>query len=174
MVKDCMKAYLEKYFDCYREFMGTYPTVPYDEEEESSLWYGEVDEEDYIQWVYREKDAQTDFSEFECESDLTLPVAVKEFYNSFYFLQLQGFYNGESVSFDSLGDRRDILRDLRDCIFEMRGKKYLHMGTYSNMDLALCMEIENGAIVWVDYDSENVQRLVDSLEEFLNKLTPMK
>lgn len=31
--------------------------------------------------------------------DLVLPDAVKEFYNSYYFLQLQGFYNGDGGNF---------------------------------------------------------------------------
>ena len=174
MIKECLKTYLDKYFECYKNYMGTYPTVPYDEDEKSSLWYGEVDEEDYIQWMYKEKDRQTKFSELEDELDLVLPDAAKEFYNSYYFLQLQGFYNGENVSFDSISDCRDILQDLRNCIFEMKEKKYLHMGIYSNMDLALCMEIDTGAIVWVDYDCKNVEKIADSLEEFLNKMTPMK
>lgn len=42
------------------------------------------------------------------------------------------------------------------------------------MDFALCMEIDTGAIVWVDYDCKNVEKLADSLEEFLNRMTPMK
>lgn len=153
---------------------GTYPAVPYDEEEKSSLWYGEPDEEEYIQWMYKEKDKQTDFSDLENEPELALPDAAKEFYNSYYFLQLQGFYHGESVNFDPISDSRDILRDLRTCIFEINGKKYLHMGIYSNMDLVLCMETGTGAIVQADYDSKNVEKLADSLEEFLDQMTPVR
>ena len=174
MIKECLKTYLDKYFACYKNYRGTYPAVPYDEEEKSSLWYGEPDEEEYIQWMYKEKDKQTDFSDLENEPELALPDAAKEFYNSYYFLQLQGFYHGESVNFDPISDSRDILRDLRTCIFEINGKKYLHMGIYSNMDLALCMETDTGAIVQADYDSKNVEKLADSLEEFLDQMTPVR
>lgn len=59
---------------------------------------GEVDEEDYIQWMYKEKEEQINFSELEKELNLVFPDAVKEFYNSYYFLELQGFYNGENIT----------------------------------------------------------------------------
>lgn len=86
MIKECLKTYLDKYFACYKTYRGTYPAVPYDEEEKSSLWYGEPDEEEYIQWMYKEKDKQTDFSDLEDELELALPDTAKEFYNSYYFL----------------------------------------------------------------------------------------
>lgn len=48
------------------------------------------------------------------------------------------------------------------------------MGIYSNRDLALCMEIDTGAIVQADYDSKTVEKLADSLEEFLDQMTPVR
>lgn len=174
MIKESLKAYLDKYFESYKNYMGTYPAVPYDEDEKSSLWFGKVDDEEYIQWMYKEKEEQTSFLELEDEFDLILPDAVREFYNSYYFLQLQGFYNGESVMLDNISDDRDILQDLKTCIFKLEEKKYLQMGIYSNMDLALCMEIDTGEIVWVDYDCNTTGKIADSLGELLNKMTPMR
>lgn len=174
MIKESLKAYLDKYFESYKKYMGRYPVVPYDEDEKSSLWFGEMDEEEYIQWRYEEKGTQTDFSELEKELGLTLPNAAKEFYNSYYFLRLEGFYNGESVFFDDISENRDILHDLKSCIFENEGKKYIQIGIYSSMDLALCMEIDTGKIVSVDYDQDKVEAIVDSLEKMLNKMTPTK
>lgn len=106
--------------------------------------------------------------------DLVLPDAVKEFYNSYYFLQLQGFYNGESVLFNAISDTIDILQELRKCIFEINDKKYLDMGIYSSMDLALCVEVETGAIVCVDYDCDKVEVIADSIEKLLNNLKPIR
>lgn len=169
-----LKKLLNKYFECYKNYMGTYPVVPYDEYEKSSLWYGEVNDEDYIQWMFKEKDKDTKFSELEDELDMVLPDTVKKFYNSYYFLQLQGFYNGESVCFNAVSDYIDILQELRKCIFEINAKKYLDMGIYSSMNLALCMEVDTGVIVCVDYDCDKVKVIADSLEELLNKLTPMR
>lgn len=174
MIKESLKGYLDRYFESYKNNLGIYPAVPYDEDEESSLWFGEADEEDYIQWMYKERGTQINFSQLEAELNLVLPDAAKEFYNSYYFLELQGFYNGEHIGFDSVSDNRDVLQDLKTCIFQMKEKKYLHMGIYSNMDLALCMEINTGKIVWVDYERNNVEMLADSLGELLNRMTPMR
>ncbi len=33
MVKESLKAYLDKYFEEYMKYRGSYPVVPYDEEE---------------------------------------------------------------------------------------------------------------------------------------------
>ena len=70
MIKESLKAYLDNYFEMYKNSMGTYPTVPYDEEEESSLWFGEMDEDEYIQWMYKVKETETNFSELEAELDI--------------------------------------------------------------------------------------------------------
>lgn len=176
MIKESLKAYLDKYFEMYKKYMGKYPTVPYDEEEESSLWFGEMDEDEYIQWMYKEKDTETNFSELEAELDLEFPDELKEFYNSYYFLQLQGFYNGEHLSFKDVSDNRNIAEDLY--ITKVKDKNYLYMGIYSSMDLDMCMEIETGKMVSVDYEADDneviVDVLTDSLEELLRKMSPVR
>lgn len=174
MIKERLKMYLDKYFESYKNYMGTYPVVPYDEDEESSLWFGEVDEEEYIQWKYKEKDILTDFSGLEKELGLALPDAAKEFYNSYYFLQLQGFYKGEAVMFDSISDNIDILQHLSSYIFEEGNKKYLQLGIYSNMNFALCMELDTGKMVTIDFDDNSVNVIADSLEAILDGMTPTR
>lgn len=173
MIKENLKIYLDKYFEAFKKIFGHNPTVPYDEDEESSLWIGEMDDEEYIQWMYLEKETVTDFSNLEKEIGLVLPEQLKEFYNSYYFLELQGFCDGEHVYFDSVSDTRDIINDLH--IEEVNEKNYLHMGIYSNMDLELCMEIETGKMVSVDYEGDleevRVDVIADSLEELLKKMT---
>ena len=173
MVKESLKAYLDKYFEEYMKYMGSYPVVPYDEEEESTLWFGEVDEEEYIQWKYKEKKIQTDFSQLEKEFGLILPEAAKELYNSYYFLKLEGFYHGESVFLDSISDNRDILNELK-YVFENESKKYIPIGFYSCMDLLLCMEIDTGKIVAVDYEIDRADIIADSLEKMLDEMIPHK
>lgn len=175
MIKESLKAYLDNYFEMYKNSMGTYPTVPY-EEEESSLWFGEMDEDEYIQWMYKVKETETNFSELEAELDLEFPDELKEFYNSYYFLELQGFYNGEHLYFDSISDTRDILNELY--ITKIKGKNYLYMGKYSCMDIELCMEIDTGRMVSADYEGDDVEIIIevltDSLEELLSKMSPVR
>lgn len=174
MIKDALKEYLAKYFECYKNFMGSYPKVPYDEDAVSTLWIGEADDEDYIQWMYKEKTAQTDFSQLENESGIILPDDAKEFYNSYFFLQLQGFYNGENIIFDGISDTGDILQDLKECIFETNGRKYLQMGICGGRDMALCMEIDTAKMVLFDSENEETEPLADSLGQLLRSMTPMQ
>lgn len=173
MVKESLKTYLDKYFETYMKNRGSYPMVPYDEDEESSLWFGEVNEEEYIQWKYQEKVTQTDFSQLEQEFGVRLPDAAKEYYNSYYFLQLEGFYNKELVFLDNITESRDILQELK-YIFENENKKYIPLGMYGDMQLSLCMEIDTGKIVAIDYDNDSVETVADSLEKLLDEMRPSK
>lgn len=169
MVKESLKAYLDKYFEAYMKNRGSYPKVSYDEDEVSSLWFGEMDEEEYIQWKYQEKTAQTDFSQLEKKFELILPDAAKEFYNSYYFLQLEGFYHDESVFLDNITENRDILQELK-YIFENESKKYIPLGLYGDMQLSLCMETDTGKIVAVDYENDSIEIIADSLEKMLDEM----
>ena len=81
--------------------------------------------------MYKEKESETDFSTLESELGFLLPDELKEFYNSYYFLQRQGFYNGENVNFDNVSDCRDIVQDLKGYLSTIEGKKYMYMGIYT-------------------------------------------
>ena len=48
------------------------------------------------------------------------------------------------------------------------------MGIYSSVDLALCVEVEMGAIVCVDYGCDKVEVIADSIEKLLNNLKPIR
>ena len=48
MLKECLKNYLDKYFECYKNYMGTYPVVPYDEYEKSLKRSNAIDFDDLL------------------------------------------------------------------------------------------------------------------------------
>lgn len=173
MVKKSLKEYLDKYFEKYKESMGSYPKVCYDLDEETSLVFGEIDEEGYIQWKYQEKTEQTDFTELEQEFGIKLPESFKEFHNSYYFLCLEGFYHGESVYIEEIPESRDILEELT-YIFENESKQYIPLGMYGNMDLTLSMEVATGKIVTVDYETDEEKVIADSLEQVLDEMVPVR
>ena len=52
MLKEVKKKYLDVYFKEYQDYFKSFPAVPYDEDEPSDLYVGEIDKEGWIQWQY--------------------------------------------------------------------------------------------------------------------------
>lgn len=60
MLKETLKNYMDAYIKVYREAFGKYPQVEVDaeiSEEPSVCFFGEKDEDGYIQWKYVEQSA---------------------------------------------------------------------------------------------------------------------
>ncbi len=58
MLKEALKNYMDTYIKFYREAFGKYPQVDAEISEEPSVcFFGEKDEDGYIQWKYVEQPA---------------------------------------------------------------------------------------------------------------------
>ncbi len=55
------KNYIDAFFKVYEEDGKSLPKLPYDEDEPSSLYVGEMDEEGWIEWQYVPVDRILDF-----------------------------------------------------------------------------------------------------------------
>lgn len=173
MVKESLKNYLDRFFEEYLEKMGEYPSVPFDEDNVSSLYFGEVDEEEYIQWKYAEKKEYTDFSHLEKKFGIKISDDIKELYNSYYFLELQGFWHNEHIYIEEITEHKDILAEF-EYAFENESKELIPIGIYGNMDLALCLEISTGNLIAVDYEDNSSNIMLGSLSNVLDEMTPLK
>ena len=173
MVKESLKNYLDRYFESYIEKMGSYPIVPFDEDEVSSLYFGEADEEEHIQWKYAEKKEYTDFSDLEKKFGVKIADDIKELYNSYYFLQLQGFWHNEYVYIEEITEYSNIPHKF-EYTFENESKELVPIGMYGNMQLTLCLEISTGNLIAVDYEGSIPNIILGSLSKFLDEMTPLK
>lgn len=61
MFQEILKNYIDAFFEDWKSL----PKLPYDEDEPSSLYVGEIDEEGWIEWQYVPVDRILDFSELE-------------------------------------------------------------------------------------------------------------
>lgn len=173
MIKESIKNYLDRYFESWVKNTGSYPTVPFDEDEVSSLYFGEIDKEEYIQWKYAEKKEYTDFSDLEKKFGIKIADDIKGFYNSYYFLELQGFWHNEYVYIEKITEYSDILHEF-EYVFENEGTELFPIGMYGSMDLALYLEVSTGNLVTVDYENGSKEVISNSLSDFLDKMVPCK
>lgn len=105
MLKETLKNYMDAYIKVYREAFGKYPQVEVDaeiSEEPSVCFFGEKDEDGYIQWKYVEQSADIDFDRLEKERCVQVCDEVKQLYHSYLFLELQDFWTAVKKGIFSL------------------------------------------------------------------------
>lgn len=88
----------------WKGFNDSEPRIPYDESIAPILYIGEADEDEYIYWLPKNKDVITDFSVIEKEYNIVLNQDIKDYFNSYWFLDLKGFLE-ELMLFLSLSFR---------------------------------------------------------------------
>ncbi len=171
MIKQ-LQEYLEKYTSEWIENRGTYPMVPYDEEE-SRLYFGQVNEDDYIQWKYEKNDIEVDFSKIEQRLGYLLNNEVKEYYQSFLFLDLQGFFNGSLVVLYLIDEFTNI-ENLFLYGIENDLTYGIQIGHYGSMELPLYVNFKEGYLFTYDFEKEDECKICDSLTVFFQLLKTSK
>lgn len=172
MMKEELHGYLEKYVEYWKSERGSLPMVSFDEDCKTNMYIGEIDKYGYIQWNYRKKDSIIDFSDIEKKYDIKLHSDLKEYFNSYYFLYLEGFIDGKLICLESINEERDILAEL-EYVFENEGKDIFEIGIEGKQDLPLYFEINTGNIMIYDFDNNDKEKLADSLKELFAKLSPI-
>ncbi|MBN3522642.1 SecY-interacting protein Syd [Paenibacillus apiarius] len=71
-------------------------------------YQSELDEDEYVYWEPKVKEKQEDFEAIEADIDLRVHSSIKEYFNSFWFLNLQGFYNSKLISLGPVEPDKDI------------------------------------------------------------------
>lgn len=169
-MKEIIKKYLEEYFNEWITSRGSYPMVPYDEEMESELFFGEVDEDEYIQWEYKENTQQINFKYLEEKYELEIPQELKEYYSSYLFLQLEGFYKDKSVWLNPITDYTNIISEL-EFVFSNGSKDRIEIGTLIEEDLPICVEVKTGKVIVYDEEKNKYYKLEDSLSDFIKQIS---
>ncbi|HBV81214.1 MAG TPA: hypothetical protein DEB74_00145 [Lachnospiraceae bacterium] len=176
MIKDKIKNCLEENIILWQTEANSLPKIKFDEYtyEKSNLYVGDSDTEGRIQWHYTPVSRVLDFSDLEMESHIVLPQDLKDYYNAYFFLELNGFIDGECISFDPIDEIDDVLENLA---YFMSGEEDEKFGTTNLIILGIyghkypfgISKIGNGQVVVVMEDNEEYV-LAESLCELFTKL----
>ncbi len=176
MIKDKIKNCLEENIILWQTEANSLPKIKFDEYtyEKSNLYVGDSDTEGRIQWHYTPVSRILDFSDLEMESHIVLPQDLKDYYNAYFFLELNGFIDGECISFDPLDEMDDVLENL---VYFMSGEEDEKFGTTNLIILGIyehkypfgISKIGNGQVVAVMEDNEEYV-LAESLYELFTRL----
>lgn len=135
-IKEAMKAFFEKQKDLYMETFGTLPTVPYNRNADPSLYVGEPDEDEEIQWVYSEA------KRIEVSG---LSTELTDFYSSYYYWELRGRLDNTSYYFPHVINMDEAVRTAEFAL--ERGKEFFP--EENNAVIAYCKISGNDGLVLV-------------------------
>ncbi|MBC2582755.1 SecY-interacting protein Syd [Clostridium sp. DJ247] len=145
--------------------------------EEPIYTYTNFQEEPFItyKWKPVEKHKIHDFKDIEDEFKVKIHDDVKEFFNSYWFIEINALGEDYDVRLDGivpnleLEQFRETLREYAD---EHNGElKYTPLGIEDNGEIVV-VENETGNVKFEDYDAERYIIVADNLEEFILKSKP--
>ncbi|RJG25512.1 SecY-interacting protein Syd [Paenibacillus thiaminolyticus] len=117
-VQEALRHHFDDVLSYWSYSFGTLPKLPYDEAANPMLYQGEPDEEDYIFWKPAEKEKKDNFEVIEENLGLGLHPSIQQYFNSYWFLELQGFYHSKRIFLEPVEPDKDMIS------FFMTQKRY--------------------------------------------------
>ena len=183
-MKKLILNYLKKYFNYWQHKTGFLPKVPFDEEADTTLYIGEVDEYGYIQWMYQENTEEVDFKKWENEVKGELRNEIKEYISSYKFLELVGFLDENIVYFNMINNYEEICLEEREKYLKEIKKSAdikdlkalencIEIGSYHSI-FEMYFDNNNGNIIVYDFDYHKKIIIANTFQELFERLTPSK
>lgn len=182
-MKEAMLNYLKKFFEYYYKTTGFLPKVPFDEDLDTKLYVGEIDEEGYIQWMYQENPTKIDFEKVKKGP---WRKELWEYVYSYFFLELDGFLDGNLIDLEPINDVSYLDYDLEqpgpseyseetaqymDPIDMKAIENFFYIGNYEGI-FDIYFDNDTGNIVTYDFDYHKKTVIADTFQELFERLTP--
>ncbi|WP_145045851.1 SecY-interacting protein Syd [Paenibacillus xylanexedens] len=173
-VTQAMENYFNKLLFFWEDQFSSFPKISFEEDIESWMYVGVPDEEESVQWRPRLKTTKEDFTLIERELGMKLHPSIKEYFDSFWFLNLQGFYGSNRITLEEVIPNKDILAFFTNQMnFEVSAERkfdYILIGYISPDDQGLLLDNRTGEIVREDYETNELLRVASSLSELIDSL----
>ncbi|MDE5583888.1 MAG: SecY-interacting protein Syd [Ruminococcus sp.] len=185
-MREAFDIYFTRLNKVWQEKHGSYPKTFYLERCDVKGVYlpGTIDEEGYIQWQPKLQTESVDFESIEKELQLTIHPHLKEYFSTYWFMQLSGYVGENSYSFDNIYPNAAISQLIKKSredgnIDYIRGV-FFAVGD-ANQDCGLYVNNDNGEVICIDWDlaqyydfkipfNETSFKVSDSMAELIKKL----
>jgi len=105
---------------------------------------------------------------------MTIHHALKEYFNSYLFLNLQGYYGARLVNLEPVEPGKSIVDffEAMKTYEENKGRqlRYIQVGFVSPEEMAVIFDNETGQIFIENVETEEKEFLVNSLAELITNL----
>lgn len=190
-MKEAFDSYFKKLEAFCRKENGCMPKVVYLEKCDLHEIYinGSLDGEGYAEWQPILQNQFTDFDEVEKELGFKINEQIKQYFTTYWFMQMYGNYNGNECYFNKIVPNANIKKIILQSyhsgnIDYMKQKKYFFIGDVDNSEHEDCgLYIDNSTcqVVGIDWDgasdcdftrplSDFMFPVCDSLEELIKKI----
>lgn len=176
-IKDVMNGYFKlrkEYFDKGLDFLFK---TEYNEEIDSFIYQGEMDDDEEILWKPVVKNTNHDLKEIEERLDIKFHSSVNEYFNSYWFADLDGFIDSHYIRLEA------VLPNIELDSFEstLEGYKNNHgnrldkipIGIEGN-GLIVVLDNKNGRIELEDFERGSLDVISNSLMELISSLRLQK
>lgn len=173
VIKKSMGQYFSMRHDFAEEGMNFLFKTSVIEELNSIIYEGEVDEEDYITWKPVEKTTSYDLKELEENLGVGFDKSIIEYFNSYWFANLDGFLNDFYIKLDAVfpNFEFDSFRGT------LEGYKSNHNNRLENIPLGIegngllvVIDNENGKVKLEDFERNSFEVISESIEALISKL----
>ena len=122
--KEALERFFIKQHEFYQTNFGTFPTAPYNDEDEQSnptIIPGSLDEEEYIQWKPVSQNILVDFTEFEKKNNIKLNSQIKQYFTTYWFLSdIAGVISETTLYFKAVPYGINILSLVENCFINAK------------------------------------------------------
>lgn len=169
-MKEVIKAYFERFVDKWMEYNNSLPKIVWNEDVAEFIYSGTEDEYGYISWKPMEKSMKFNFDEIEGQYNVQLHNSVKEYFNSYWFLELTGWISSYNVNLHPVipGIEPDYFISLVKDYVESKEFtfKYIPIGYESN-GMLLVINNNTGEIFVEDFELNEYKKIANSLESLI-------
>jgi hypothetical protein len=172
-VKEAMNHYFSLRKRAADEGFDFLLKTPLDEETDSLIYVGEVDEDEYVFWRPVEKEEITAFAAIEERLGTRIHRSVVEYFNSYWFADLDGFTNDYYIRLESIRTQEDV-KAFENGLWEYKCNhnnkmEHIPIGMEGN-GLIVVVDAQDGSIKFEDHERHSFELLAKDLEQFILSL----
>lgn len=175
-IENAMEKFFKLMLEGYENTSQGLPMVPKVDVNRAEIFVGEIDDEGWSRWKPMKKDTKEEFEIIEKLLKLTINNDIKEYFNSYWFLQLEGTFKKKDINLEPVipGKELNNFKDKLQGYIEAHDgdTSYIPIGTEDDSGYLIVIENDTGIIKIENHDTGKFRTIAKSLYELINELKP--
>ncbi len=172
-IKEAMQEYFQLRKEVAKEGLDFLFKTPISSEDNLIIYEGKVDEDEYITWKPVEMTVSQDFTSLEDEFDIKLHKTIVDYFNSYWFADLDGFYQENYIKLEPVIPNNEISSFKES----LKGYKKNHGDSLEKIPigiegngLLLVIENNSGIVQLEDFERGIFENIAENIEELIRNL----
>lgn len=175
-VKIALSKYFEQMIKEYNKTKQKLPMAPKKKLKYSEIYIGESDEEGWCKWKPVEKNKINNFDQIEDILGININKDVKDYFNSYWFLRLDGEFKKKSINLEAVIPGEELDKFFKKLVGYKKAHnnemKYIPIGMEEERGYLLVVENSTGKIKLENHDKGTFRTICANLEELITNLKP--